>query len=97
MGLAQEFKSTFDGIQFFLVENSKGVGKFRSDFVLVPEYNQEIFFEIIVSLKDKFTLPSCILIQDIYNSSERVHNISQFENMPIKTHILFDYAYEKGL
>ena len=97
MGVAQDFKETFQGVHFFLIENAKGVGKFKSDYIVVPEYNQEIYFEIIVSLKDKFYLPTDILIQDVYNCSERIHNISQFQNTPIKTHILFDYAYEKGL
>ena len=62
MGLAQDFKETFQGVQFFLIENAKGVGKFKSDYIVVPEYNQEIYFEIIVSLKDKFYLPTDILI-----------------------------------
>lgn len=95
MGLAQDFKHTFDGIQFFLIENSKGVGKFKSDYIVIPEIKQEIFFEIIVSLKDKFELPNDVLIQDIYRCSERVHNIIQFQNTAIKTNILFDYAYEQ--
>ena len=95
MGLAQDFKIQFGGIQFFLVENAKGVGKFKSDYIVIPEVQQEVFFEIIVSLKDKFYLPTDILIQDIYNCSERIHNIHQFTNTPIRTNIVFDYCYEK--
>jgi len=96
MGVAQDFKDTFQGVQFSLEDYAKGVGKFKSDYIVITEYNQEIYFEIIVSLKDKFSLPTDILIQDIYNCSERIHNISQFQNTAIKTHILFDYAYEKN-
>jgi hypothetical protein len=92
MGLAQDFKDIFSGFQFYLVENSKGVGKFRSNCVVIPEFNEEIYFELIVSLKDKYTLPNEIIIQDIYRCSERIHNISQFQNMPVKTDTLFDYA-----
>ena len=96
MGVAQDFIDTFQGVQFYLEDYAKGVGKFKSDYIVVPECNQEIYFEIIVSLKDNFYLPTNILIQDVYNCSERIHNISQFQNTPIKTHILFDYAYEKN-
>ena len=97
MGVAQDFIDTFQDIKFYLIENAKGVGKFKSDYIVITESNEEIYFELIVSLKDQFTLPLDILIQDVYSCSERIHNISQFQNTPIKTHILFDYAYEKGL
>lgn len=89
MGVAQDFKSIFDGITFHLIENVRGVGKFRSDYIDIPEDKIEIYFELIVSLKDRFYLPQTILIQDIYNSVDKIHDISQFQNMPIRTHILF--------
>jgi len=95
MGLAQDFRDSFDGIQFFLVNESKGVGKFRSDFIVIPEIDNEVFFEVIVSLKDNFYLPQTVLIQDVYNSAEKVHNISQFQNVPVKTHILYDSTHHE--
>ena len=97
MGVANDFKQIFEGFKFYLIESSDGIGKFRTDYVTIPEFNEEIYFEFIVSLKDKFTLPADVLIQDVYKCSERIHNISQFENRPIKTDTLFDYAYEKRI
>ena len=97
MGLAQDFREQYNGIQFYLVENSGGVARFKSDYIVVPETEIEVFVQIITSLKNHYFLPTQIFIQDIYNCSTRIHNIEQFENVPVKTHIIFDYAYEQGL
>lgn len=95
MGVANDFRERFSGIQFFLVHQNGGVGEFKSDYIVIPEQNVEIFFKIIVSLKDNFTLPNDILIQDIYNASEKIHSITQWQHLPMRTHILYDTTHEK--
>ena len=89
MGIADNFRHNFSGIQFYLVEFSGGVARFKSDFITVPEDNIEVFFYITCSLKNYFTLPDSILIDDIYRASTKIHDISQYQNMPFKTHNLF--------
>lgn len=98
MGVAQDFKETFQGIQFYLVGYTDGLGRFKSDYVIITELNKEIFFEVIASLKDNFSLPTQIFIQDIYKiSDQRIHNIDEFENVPVKTNRIFDYCYENRI
>lgn len=89
MGIAADFRETFEGISFHLIEFSGGVARFKSDFIVIPEQNIEVFCILVVSLKDYFTLPDVILIEDIYNCSTKIHDISQFQNIPFKTHNLF--------
>ena len=96
MGLAQEFKEIFEGYNFHLVYNNNGVAEFKSDYVVVED-NVEIFFKIIVSLKDKFHLPEVVQIQDIYNSCEKIHEIAQYQHRPIKTHVLFNYTQNEKI
>lgn len=97
MGVAQDFKTYFEGLHFYLVANSGGVARFKTDYISTDLPNIEVYYEIIVSLKNNFELPTQILIQDIYNVSNQIHDISQFQNIPVRTQRLFDYAYEKRI
>ena len=90
MGLAQEFRERFIGLRFFLERQNDGLAEYKSDIICVPEDDIEVFFKVIVSLRDNFKMPQEMYMDDIYKTAEKVHDISQYQLIPIKTATIYN-------
>jgi hypothetical protein len=90
MGISQDFKDRYDGLQFYLVHQVDGLAEYKSDVIVVPEEDLEVFVKIIVSLRDNFKMPQEMFIGDIYKTAEKIHDISQYRLIPHKTHTIYN-------
>ena len=90
MGIAQHYKEQYEGLQFYLVHQVDGLAEYKSDVICVPEHDLEVLVKIIVSLKDNFKMPQEMFIGDIYKTAEKIHDISQYKLIPLKTHTIYN-------